>query len=75
MKSFHFGAQKLAGRAAVADQQEDETYKNSKIGLRGSSDHVRNETFVAGGVEDGEVLLLRLEVGPAHLHGLAFVAL
>ena len=76
---LHQELKKLAGGSCrishAAGQHEDVTHKNSQIGLRGSSDHVRNETFVAGGVEDGEVLLLSLEVGSAHLHSLAFVAL
>ena len=51
------------------------TYEDSQISLRGSADHVGNKGLVAGRIQDGEVLLLRLEEGSAHLHCLALLSL
>jgi hypothetical protein len=43
--------------------------------LGDAGDHVRDEGLVARRVEDGEVLLVGLEEGSAHLHRFALVAL
>ena len=42
---------------------------NTSVGLGSTGNHVRNVVLVARGVEDGEALVLGLEVGTADFHG------
>ena len=48
--------------------------EHSEVGLGGAPDHVGHEGLVPGSVQDGKMLLVRLEVGPTNLHSLPLVS-
>lgn len=50
-------------------------HQDSQVSLRRSADHVGDEALVSGGVQDGEMFLLRLKVSSPNLHRLPLVSL
>lgn len=50
-------------------------HQDSQVSLRRSANHVGDEAFVSGGVQDGEMFLLGLKVSSPNLHRFPLVSL